>query len=173
MSMKRNYLKFLFVFAVLAMFSLPTLAQGTKTIILIRHAEKEAGDMASAADPPLSVEGRVRAERVAKRIGKFHPGAIYSTNFKRTRDTVEPLATKRGKTVEIYDPANAKDLAAKILASKTKRFVVVGHSNTIPPLANLLTGKDLFKNLQETEYSVIYVIRMRNGKVTKVELLDY
>jgi hypothetical protein len=83
------------------------------------------------------------------------------------------LAKRRGKTVEIYDPANAKDLAAKILASPTKRFVVVGHSNTIPALANLLTGKDLFKNLQESEYSVIYVIRMRHGKVTKVELLDY
>ena len=171
--MKRNILKLLFVLSVAAMFALPTLAQGQKTIILIRHAEKEAVDMASAADPPLSAAGIDRAQRVAKRITKFHPGAIYSTNFKRTRDTVEPLAKKRGKTVEIYDPADAKGLAAKILASKTKRFVVVGHSNTIPPLANLLTGKDLFKNLQEIEYSVIYVIRMRNGKVSKVELLDY
>jgi broad specificity phosphatase PhoE len=170
LQMTKSFLKFLLVFAVLA---LPTLAQGKKTIILIRHAEKESADMASAADPPLSAAGLDRAQRVAKRVGKFHPGAIYSTNFKRTRDTVEPLAKKRGKTVEIYDPANAKDLAAKILASKTKRFVVVGHSNTIPPLANLLTGKDLFKNLQESEYSVIYVIRIRNGKVTKVELLDY
>jgi len=159
--------------AVLTAFGLPSLAQGKKTIILIRHAERESGSMASATDPPLSAAGIDRAQRVAKRIGKFHPGVIYSTNYKRTRDTVEPLAKKRGKTVEIYDPANAKDLAAKMLASKTKRFVVVGHSNTIPPLANLLTGKDLFKNLQETEYSVIYVIRMRNGKVTKVELLDY
>jgi broad specificity phosphatase PhoE len=171
--MKRNFLKFLFVLAIAAAFASPTLAQGKKTIILIRHAERESGSMASPTDPPLSAEGMKRAERVAKRIGKFHPGAIYSTNFKRTRDTVEPLAKKRDKTVEIYDPAGAKDLAAKILASKTKRFVVVGHSNTIPPLANLLTGKDLFKNLQETEYSVIYVIRMKNGKVTKVELLDY
>jgi 2,3-bisphosphoglycerate-dependent phosphoglycerate mutase len=171
--MKRTFLKSLLLFAVLAVFVLPSLAQGKKTIVLIRHAEKEVGDTVSAADPPLSAAGVDRAQRVAKRIGKFHPGAIYSTNYKRTRDTVEPLAKKRGKTVEIYDPANAKDLAAKILASPTKRFVVVGHSNTIPALANLLTGKDLFKNLQESEYSVIYVIRIRNGKVTKVELLDY
>lgn len=171
--MKQNLLKLLFVLVVSMMFAVPTLAQGKKTIILIRHAEKETGDMASATDPSLSASGLDRAQRVAKRIGKFHPGAIYSTDFKRTRGTVEPLAKKHGKTVEIYDPTDAKSLAAKILASKTKRFVVVGHSNTIPPLANLLTGKDLFKNLQETEYSVIYVIRMRNSKVTKVELLDY
>jgi 2,3-bisphosphoglycerate-dependent phosphoglycerate mutase len=171
--MKQKLLKLIFVLAVLVMFALPALAQGKKTIILIRHAEKETSASVDQNDPSLSAAGVDRAKRVAKRVGKFRPGAIYSTNFKRTRDTVEPLAKKRGETVEIYDPANAKDLAAKILASKTKRFVVVGHSNTIPPLANLLTGKDLFKNLQETEYSVIYVIRMRNGKVTKVELLDY
>ena len=40
------------------------------------------------------------------RIGKFHPGAIYATNYKRTRDTVEPLARKRNKTVQIYDASN-------------------------------------------------------------------
>ena len=171
--MNRILLKLLFVLALLAAFALPTLAQGKKTIILIRHAEKESGEMASAADPPLSAAGMDRAQRVAKRIGKFRPGAIYSTNFKRTRDTVEPLVKKRNKAIKNYDPSKPQDLIKEIMSSKTKRVVVVGHSNTIPPLANLLTGKDLFKNLQETEYSVIYVIRMRNGKVTKVELLDY
>jgi ketosteroid isomerase-like protein len=59
------------------------------------------------------------------------------------------------------------------MASKTKRFIVVGHSNTIPPLVNLITGKDLFKNLQDPEYSVIWVIRMKDGKVSRVEVLDY
>jgi len=148
-------------------------AQGKKTIILIRHAERESGSMTSATDPPLSNAGQQRANRVVKRIGKFRPGAVYSTNYLRTRQTVEPLAKKRNKTVKTYDPAKPQDLIKEIMSSKTKRFLVVGHSNTIPPLANLLTGKDLFKNLQETEYSVIYVIRMKNGKVSKVELLDY
>jgi phosphohistidine phosphatase SixA len=108
-----------------------------------------------------------------KKIGHFHPGAIYSTNYKRTRNTVEPLATKRGKTVQIYDAGKPQDLVKAIMDSKTKRFVIVGHSNTIPPLVNLITGKDLFKNLQDPEYSVIWVIRMKAGKVTKVEILDY
>ena len=143
------------------------------TFILIRHAEKETSASVDQNDPPLSAEGKQRAERVAKHIGKFHPGVIYSTNYKRTRDTVELLAKKRNKTIETYDASKPKDLAAAILASKTKRFVVVGHSNTIPPLANLLTGKELFKNLQDSEHSVIWVIRMKDGKVRRVELLDY
>ena len=157
-------------FAVLAS---GALAQGKKTIILIRHAEKDTSTGVDEYDPPLSAEGRERASRVARRIGKFRPGAIYSTNYKRTLETVEVLAKKRNKPIETYDPSKPKDLVAAITSSKTKRFVVVGHSNTIPPLANLLTGKDLFKNLQDSEHSVIWVIRLKNGKVQKVEMLDY
>lgn len=148
-------------------------AQGKKTIVLIRHAEKETSEMTDQNDPPLNAIGKERAERLVNRIGKFHPGAIYATNYKRTRDTVEPLARKRNKTVQIYDASKPQDLINAIMASKTKRFVIVGHSNTIPPLVNLITGKDLFKNLQDPEYSVIWVIRMKGGKVRKVEILDY
>jgi broad specificity phosphatase PhoE len=144
-----------------------------KTIIFVRHAERETAQMADQNDPPLSAAGQDRAERLVKRIGKLRPGAIYSTNYKRTRDTVGPLAKKRNKTIEIYDPSKPQDLISAINTSKTKRFVVVGHSNTIPPLVNLLTGKDLFKNLQEPEYSVIWVVKMKNGKVRKIEILDY
>jgi 2,3-bisphosphoglycerate-dependent phosphoglycerate mutase len=148
-------------------------AQGRKTIILIRHAEKETAATADQNDPPLASVGKERAERLRDRVGRFHPGAIYSTNFQRTRETVAPLAARRHLTVQTYDASKPQDLVNTIMASKTKRFVIVGHSNTIPPLVNLLTGKDLFKNLQDPEYSVIWVVRMRNGKVTKVELLDY
>ena len=149
------------------------LAQAKKTIILIRHAEKEASEMTDQNDPPLTAAGKERAERLVKRIGKYHPGAIYSTNYKRTRDTVEPLAKKRNLTVQIYDGSKPQDLVNTIMKSNTKRVVVVGHSNTVPPLVNLITGKDLFKNLQDPEYSVIWVIKMKDGKVSKVEVLDY
>lgn len=148
-------------------------AQAKKTIILIRHAEKESAEMVDANDPPLTAAGKERAERLVEKIGKYHPGAIYSTNYKRTRDTVEPLAKKRGKSVQVYDASKPQDLIDAIKSSKTKRFVVVGHSNTIPPLVNLITGKDLFKNLQDPEYSVIWIIKMKDGKVSKVEVLDY
>jgi broad specificity phosphatase PhoE len=148
-------------------------AQGKKTIILIRHAEKETSEMTDQNDPPLDPSGKERAERLVKKIGKYHPGAIYSTNYKRTRGTVEPLAKERNKTIQIYDASKPQDLVNTIMASKTKRFVIVGHSNTIPPLVNLITEKDLFKNLQDPEYSVIWIIRMKDGKVRKVEILDY
>ena len=140
------------------------------TIILVRHAEKTD---ATSQDPDLSPEGRKRAERLVKAIGKYRPGAFFSTNFKRTRDTLAPLAAKRKKQVQTYDPRKPQELIGEIMKSKTKRFVVAGHSNTVPGLANLIAKKELFKNLDDSEYSVIWVLKIKNGKVRKLELLDY
>ncbi len=145
-------------------------AAQNKTILLVRHAEKMDG---TSRDPELSPVGKQRAERLVKKIGKFRPGAFYSTDFKRTRDTLAPLAAKRKKEIQIYDAKKSQDLIDRIMKSKTKRFVVSGHSNTIPGLANLITKKELFKNLDESEYSVIWLIRLKDGKIRKVELLEY
>lgn len=141
-----------------------------KTIILIRHAEKAD---ASSQDPELSAEGKQRAERLVKVAGKYKPGGFYSTNFKRTRDTLAPLATKRKKTVEIYDARKPADLLDTIMKSRYKRHIVSGHSNTIPGLANLITKKDVFKNLDEPEYGVMWVIRIKDGQVRKTEVIPF
>jgi 2,3-bisphosphoglycerate-dependent phosphoglycerate mutase len=148
-------------------------AQGKKTIILVRHAEKETGSMADQNDPPLSAAGVQRAERFRKLAGKFRPGAVYSTDFKRTRGTAEPIAKKRHVEIQTYDPKNNAELIDRIMKSKTKRFVVVGHSNTIPGLANQITKKELFKNLDDAEYGTIWVIRMKDGRIKKTEILQY
>lgn len=140
------------------------------TIILVRHAEKAD---ATSPDPDLSDAGKERSQRLVKKIGKYRPGAFYSTDFKRTRETVAPLAAKRKKEVTIYDARKPQELVDQIMKSKTKRFVVSGHSNTIPGLANLIGKKELFKNLDDSEYTVIWLLRLKNGKVTKLELLDY
>lgn len=140
------------------------------TIILVRHAEKAD---ATSPDPELSDAGKERAQRLVKKIGKYRPGAIYSTDFKRTRDTVAPLAAKRKKEVKIYDARKPKELIEEIMKGKIKRYLVAGHSNTVPGLANLIAKKELFKNLDDSEYTVIWLVRMKNGKLTKLELLDY
>jgi 2,3-bisphosphoglycerate-dependent phosphoglycerate mutase len=167
-----RYFQFLVIALVLLLAGQAT-AQKRKTIILIRHAEKDTSEFTDQMNPSLSAAGKERSERLVKRIGKFRPGAIYSTDYKRTRETVEPLAKKRGKPIQIYDASKPRDLIDAIMKSEIKRFVIVGHSNTIPPLANLLTGKELFKNLEDAEHSVIWIIRIRGGKTPEVNILDY
>ncbi|MEJ7848057.1 MAG: phosphoglycerate mutase family protein [Pyrinomonadaceae bacterium] len=167
----KNFAYFFFtLFALVLLLGNVIMAQSRKTIILIRHAEKAD---ATSADPELSAAGRERALRLVKTIGKYKPGAFYSTDFKRTRDTLAPLAGKRKKQVQIYDAKNPQKLFDEMMQSKTKRFIVAGHSNTIPGLANLMTKKDLFKNLEDSEYGAIWVIRIKNGQIQKVEILPY
>lgn len=151
-------------------FALQAVAAQDKLIILVRHAEKVDE---TSPDPELSEAGKQRAERLKKIAGKYRPGAFHSTNFKRTRDTLAPLAAKRNKQVQIYDARKPQEVFDAILKSDIKRHIVAGHSNTVPGLANVIMNKDLFKNLQDSEYTIIWKIRIKNGKVEAVELLDY
>ena len=152
------------------------LSAQNKTIVLVRHAEKSAtgsaADMAKG-DPDLSTEGRERAERLAKAVKKYKPHEIFATDYKRTRQTAEPIAKLRGKEIQTYDPAKLADLVEKIMASKTDHYLIVGHSNTTPGLANLLMKKDVFKQLPDTEYGVFWVIRMKKGVVKIIEVYPY
>ncbi len=146
---------------------------GNKTIVLVRHAEKLPPVDTDKGDPDLSAEGRQRAERLMKAIKKYKPHEIFATDYKRTKQTAEPTAKNRKKEIQTYDPQKQADLIPKIMASKTDHYLIVGHSNTIPALANLLLKKEVFKQLPDSEYGVFWVIRMKKGVVTKVEVFPY
>src|SRR5688572_11237751 len=122
---------FLFMFAASDLF-----AQNRKfTVILIRHAEKDVSDGGASSNPGLSTEGRLRAARFAKIIKKYKPRRIYSTDYKRTKETAIPLSEIRKLPIQSYDPRKQKELVEQILSfQKQRRIVVVGHSNTIPAL---------------------------------------
>ncbi|MER3430558.1 MAG: histidine phosphatase family protein [Blastocatellia bacterium] len=161
---------FVLAFALsLLMFSISAEAQ-KKTFILVRHAEKSDEP---ESDPDLTDVGRERARRLSQIIGKFRPGAIYSTAFRRTRETAMPLAERRRLNIQTYDAKTPQDLVTAITKSEVKRFLIVGHSNTVPGLANLLIGKEIFKQLDEGEYGTIWVIRFKNGRFQKAEILHY
>ena len=144
-----------------------------KTIILVRHAEKDASETADKNDPVLTEAGRRRAERLANVIKRYKPGAIYSTDYKRTRDTAAPIAERRKKQIQIYDARKPQELIDAIMKSRTKRFLIVGHSNTIPGLANMLGKKELFKNLDDSEHGAIWIVRIEDGQVRKTEIIPY
>lgn len=153
-------------------FSVPIRAQ-EKTIILVRHVEKDTAPTADKRDPEMSDTGRERALRLVRSTKKYKFDEIFSTDFRRTRGTAEPTAAKRKKSVQTYDASKQQELVEKIMASKNDKFLVVGHSNTIPRLANLIAKKEVFRDLPDTEYSVIWVVKMKKGVVEKIEILSY
>ncbi len=134
------------------------------TVILLRHAEKDISEEADSANPDLSAEGKLRAQRLLKIIDKYEPDAFFSTNYIRTRATVMPLARKRNRMIQIYDAQNPNQIADLVMTGKIKRIVIVGHSNTTPALANLLVKQDKYKTLTESEYDKIWIIKIKRNK---------
>lgn len=143
------------------------------TIILVRHAEKDttaAGSTQMQADPPLSADGKIRAERLVKVLASYPIQAIFSTKYNRTRTTAMPIAAKLGLEIQTYDPSKQADLASLLKSWKGKTILVVGHSNTVPGFVNLLTGNTNYPNLSDNEYDKLYILRLENGKTTHQQI---
>lgn len=141
---------------------------GEITFILIRHAEKDISPAANKADPDLTAEGRQRAEKLFETVKGYEPSRIFSTIFRRNRETVAPLADKLNPNyrlqVQFYDHAELEDFAEQLMKLNAKTVVVVGHNSTTPDLANLLVKQNKYKHLAETEYNKMWIIKIRRNK---------
>lgn len=141
------------------------------TFILVRHAEK-ASD--GTDDPDLKPEGLERAAKFAALFKNTSVDAVYSTRYKRTRNTVAPLAQQKGLEVQIYDAAKPETIDAIISKYAGGTVVIGGHSNTIPQIANLLTGKDEYKTFPDADYGNILIVTvLERGKTSEVTWLNY
>ena len=135
-------------------------AQGGPLVILVRHAEKEA---TPADDPSLTAAGAERAKALDAALAFSGVTAIITTEFKRTRETAAPLATRRGITAEVV-PARGQAAAAQIqsvVAAIRKHpggvVLVVGHSNTIPAIIAALGGERM-RDLCDPDYDNLFIV---------------
>src|SRR5438045_637014 len=78
----------------------------TTRYYIVRHAEKEPTSTMSS-DVPLSEAGKQRATALKEALLHKKITHIFSTNFKRTVATAEPLATATGITIEHYNAADS------------------------------------------------------------------
>lgn len=146
-------------------------AQSITTVILVRHAEKAIDN---TDDPDLKAEGFERANRLAALFKNTPIDAVYATQYKRTKNTVAPLAQQKGLEVQIYQTVNFATINAFIEKHSGGTIVIGGHSNTTPQIANLLTGKEEFKTFPDSEYDNIFILSVVDtGKVAKVTVLNY
>ena len=157
-----------------AFLSTTTLAQRDKTIVLVRHVEKDSSPAADKVDPELSAEGKARAERLAKIVKRYKPHEIFSTPFKRTRGTAEPIAKRRKKEIQTYDPSKPADLVQKIMdpASKTVHYLIVGHSNTIPAIVAALGGPRA-PDYCESQYATLVIMHFSPNKAPRTIRASY
>lgn len=155
----------------LSFFAFNHLSAQTTTYYLIRHAEKDtsaAGSTQMQANPPLSNQGKERAEKLAALMEKEGIDFLFSTDYLRTKSTLAPLATKIGKPIQIYSPSQQTAWADTLRQPPFlgKKLLIVGHSNTIPRLANLLIGKNKYKDLADNEYGVVFQITITGDTIS-------
>jgi len=169
----KTFLVFSMLFAVLGavvVFAyLTTFRRPVTTIIVIRHAEKVIDP--NNPDVDLSPAGQARAQELVRMFGDAGINTIYATQFKRTQQTVKPLADKLGLPVYQVNSKDTSDLVTQIRAQNSGQVVfVAGHNNTVPDIVAALGGPT-FPIIPETEFDNLYIVTVyRTGKAKVVKL---
>lgn len=145
-------------------------SEAPTVVYLIRHAEKSiAGPSDDPTDPHLSSQGVKRAGDLVRLLGEAGVTSIFSTDYRRTIETVDPLAKHLNLEVQNYDPHDLSGFA-EMLKSSAARHVVSGHSNTTPVLVELLGGEPGPAIDEEREYDRLYILVIDGGETTTLRL---
>ena len=140
--------------------------EGT-TVILIRHGER----LATPGDPHLSAAGKARAMLLLHVLDQANVSAIYTSEFIRTKETAEPLATKLG--LSPIEATEAPHIKQNILMNHAGETVlVVGHSDTVPEVIELL-GDNSGHQIQDHEFDNMFVATVLDDNRVRVTRLRY
>lgn len=150
-------------------------SQATTTVIFVRHAEQTT---LPTDDPGLSEAGKQRAAELARQLVDADVvagiDAIYSTEYRRSVETVQPLAAALDIPIIFYDAANTETIVDEIVrAHKGKIIVVVGHSNTVGPLIGNMGASKKVPAIDHDEFDNIYVVSIPWFGKTKTIRLRY
>lgn len=141
------------------------------TVYVVRHTEKakDPGD----GDPVLSESGRARARALARVLRSLELAAIYTTRYKRNRQTVAPVAKAKGLTPKIYKARATAELAAQIRrANRDARVLVAGHSNTVPAILSAFGVKPAIQ-LADHHYDNLFIVIVPTEGPARLEHLHF
>ncbi len=149
------------------------------TVFLVRHAEKEDEPK---QDPPLKKEGVLRSQELARLLANAGIKTIITSQFGRTKQTAEALATRAGVAVTSIslksNPTNPRLIAEesttevvnKILERAGESVLVIGHSNSVPDVIKMLGG-DMVPTIDERKFNDLFILTVyAKGKARVVHL---
>lgn len=135
----------------------------SNTIYVVRHAEK-APQVGNNSDVALSAEGQQRAQALKSALTDKKIEQVYSTNTIRTKSTAQPTADHFGLSINTYGP-RPDSAFINLLKTSKKNTLVVGHSNTIDDIANMLTGtNEAGGDLKDSDYDNLFIIKRKGDK---------
>ncbi|AQG80639.1 SixA phosphatase family protein [Spirosoma montaniterrae] len=135
----------------------------TTTVYIVRHAEKV--DETDSTD--LSVAGQQRAVALADTLASRGIDSIFTTPYRRTRQTAEPLAGRLGLRIATYPSAPASAIMNRVGRIRNKTLLVVGHSNTILDVAKGLGTRPTLPKIESGDFDNLFVVRIRRGPFSK------
>jgi broad specificity phosphatase PhoE len=146
-------------------------AQEARTVvILVRHAERaESPD----DDPALTPDGEARARELARLLSDAGVDAIYTSQYRRTTLTAEPLAQQLGLDIRVTRIENGADAFARSIARSIHQLhtgqtvLVVSHSNTVPLIARALGAADPGP-IAESDYDNLFIVIVGPGETREL-----
>lgn len=132
-------MKHLLLFA-LWLFPVAVLSQDAGVIFLVRHAERGPDSSDTAL---LDAAGEQRAQCLAQTLRDSHIAKIYTTDVKRTQQTVGPLAQELHLQPTIIPRSNMDELLRDLRGDSKENVLVVGHADTLPTIIRRLGAGNL------------------------------
>ena len=127
-------------------------AKSTTSFLVVRHAERD-GNL-----DKLTAAGEERSQMLAALGKALKVGAIYSTDTKRTKGTVQPLATAADVEIQTYGRPTGEWVAELKQKHAGQVVLIVGHSNTTGVIAGMLAKKTPFK-IAHDEYDALFLVQ--------------
>lgn len=142
------------------------------TLILVRHAEK-LNVPPENKDPDLSLAGQARAQELARMFRDSGIAAIYATQYKRTQQTVKPLAEKLALAVNTIDVKETAELVKQIRSRNVGQVIfIVGHNNSVPEIIAAMGGPQL-PVIPLTEYDNLYILTVYSDSPARLIKMKY
>lgn len=141
-------------------------AEMPRTFILVRHAERAGQD----SDSELSEAGHKRASLLAEVLRDINPGFIFTSEFRRTKQTAAPLAKTKGLVPVAVATTPALIGRLKALAPGSVA-IVINHSNTVPEIAAALGAST--PPIEDSEFDRMLLIRWSPPSPAEILTLRY
>jgi phosphohistidine phosphatase SixA len=142
--------------------AVPASARQTRTVYLIRHADKVSDDV----DAPLSDAGRRRAACLVNTLQDAKIQQIFTSELQRTQQTAAPLAEKLHLKPAAIPLSKVDDLIEAIRSSKAANVLVVWHDATLPRILLALGGPEIAP-IAHNEYDRFFILTFSGSAESK------
>ncbi|CAN5508733.1 phosphoglycerate mutase family protein [soil metagenome] len=125
------------------------------SLLLVRHADIDLPPVAD--NPTLNPAGKDRADKLARVASAAGISAIFTSSITRTKETAAPLAAKLGWMPQVI-PATPEFVTNVRAGAYGPVVLVVGHSNTVPPLIDALMKTTSSIAIGENEFDNLFIV---------------